>query len=738
MASTQYAGVVIEGPLTTVYHYAIPPEFAGEIEPGMRLRVSFGNRTIWAFCVALSDTPPIDPSRIKPILGIGKGKTLVTPEVLDLTQWIASYYRCGWGAVLATAIPQPVRSGTNQKTILYATLTTTGTELDEAMAACTKRAPKQAAILAALRDSGQPMSTADLQSTSGSDAAILRALEKKGLVTITQAAPPRTTHTQPEQKKVLTLSEAQQNALVAIKTALDTQAYQGFLLHGATGSGKTEVYLRALIHCLEQDRTGIILVPEISLTPQTVERFRSRVGEVAVLHSNMAEGERADAWRRLRSGEIRVAIGARSAVFAPLPNVGLIVVDEEHEPSFKQDNAPRYNARDVAIVRAARCGAVAILGSATPSMESYANALSGKYALLDLPQRVTSAGACKARIVDMREEFSDQNKEVLVSRELIREVNTAIAREEQVILFLNRRGFNTWVHCLDCKHVLTCDQCDISLTYHKYDNTMRCHYCDFIQKQPKNCPACGSPRMRFAGHGTERAEEIVGEVFPEARIVRMDSDTMNRRDAHAETLAAFARGEYDILLGTQMIAKGLDFPTVTVVGVLSADNNINLPDFRASERTFQLVTQVVGRAGRGEREGVGIIQAFDPTHHALQCAVRQDYTAFAQRELADRKLHRYPPYGRLARIIVRGTDRQKTFDHIRTIALRIGEKSRPLSLLGPVACPIAKLQAHWRFHLLIKAESTGEITALLDHADETLRDRGQVHVAIDIDPISLM
>jgi primosomal protein N' (replication factor Y) len=452
----------------------------------------------------------------------------------------------------------------------------------------------------------------------------------------------------------------------------------------------------------------------------------------------MASGARAEEWRRLRSGEVRVAVGARSAVFSPLPDLGLVVVDEEHERSFKQDSAPRYHARDVAVVRGRLESATVLLGSATPSLESYRNAKEGRYQLLELPERVAGGHLPQTEVVDMRAEWADVKQQTLVSRRLAKEMHGRLHRGEQIILFLNRRGFNTWIHCLHCTEVLRCPACDISLTYHQGPKILRCHYCEYEDRVPETCPACGARKLRFAGTGTERVEETVARLFPEARMLRMDADTMTGRDAHAEALSAFARGEYDILLGTQMVAKGHDFPNVTLIGVLFADGSINLPDFRAAENTFQLVMQVVGRAGRGAREGTGIIQAYDPAHYAVQFAAKQDYGGFAARELADRRAHRYPPFGRMARVLVRGPDRDKAAALAQQIADALGAAAPPRAVLGPAPCAIARIQANWRFHALVKAESAGAVARILHAAQDLLKDQGKTRVVVDVDPVSLL
>ncbi|MHC4873252.1 MAG: replication restart helicase PriA [Planctomycetota bacterium] len=733
-----FAGVVIEAPLTTIYHYRVPEILRDKIECGMRVTIPFGPRSTKGFVVSFCDTPPIEESRIKEILDLGSGKVLANEEILDLTKWIAGYYCCGWGEVLAAALPAAVRKGMKKKTIQYAALAISDEAAGELAFNLETRARKQSDLLRYLIGKAEGVKVSDLEEAGVAGRASVKSLEEKGAITISAVPLHRELATISEKQKDIILTEGQKNAVAEICSNLDKKEYQTYLLHGATSSGKTEVYLRALEHCLAQGRSGIVLVPEISLTPQTVERFRSRVGEVAVLHSNMAAGERAEEWQRLRKGEVKVAVGARSAIFSPLPDLGLIVIDEEHERTFKQDTTPRYHARSVAIMRARSCGASVILGSATPCLESYQNALEGKFKLLELPHRAGAGSVPQTRIVDMRSEWAEVKKQAVLSRVLIKAVKTALGKKEQSILFLNRRGFNTWIHCLNCKSTVTCPDCDISLTYHKYNKRLSCHYCDYAIDLPENCPDCSSPQLRFAGSGTEKVEDAVAEAFPDANILRMDSDTMTSRDSHAEALSAFARGEYDILLGTQMIAKGLDFPNVTVIGVISADGSINLPDFRAAENTFQLVTQVVGRSGRGDLPGYGIIQAFSPDHYAVQLAAQQDYKAFVKRELKDRKIHLYPPFGRFARIMIKGPDRNKCFELAKQAAASLRAASSLRNVLGPSPCSIAKIQANFRFHLLVKAGDPKELLKIVQTGLSGIKPKGKIRMSIDIDPVSLL
>lgn len=742
---TQYAAIAVEAPLTEVYHYRVPERLIGKVLPGSRVTAPFGPRRIRGFCVELTDTCPIDPARCKDILDAGPEGEIVLPELLRLTRWAAGYYHSGWGMVLAASVPSAVRKGAQMETALYVSLAKTPEETALEKTFLPKSAAKQEAVLDALlkvqEDGGAAVLAAQILAGTGAAYATLRALEKKGLLRIEERLNEPVRTELPQKFRDVILTPEQETALAKLRAALDARAFSTFLLYGITGSGKTEVYLRAMTHALAQGRTVLVLVPEISLTPQTVGRFQHVAGAVVTLHSNMSDGERAEAWRKLRRGEAKVVVGARSAVFSPLPDLGLIIVDEEHEHTFKQESDPRYHGRDLAVMRAVHEQAVVILGSATPCLESWHNAQSGKYQLLTLTTRPGGARQPQTRVVDMREECAEQKKIVLFSRALEQELANCLHHGHQAILFLNRRGFNTFISCLSCGEPVHCPHCEVALTFHRRDNLLRCHYCDFAMQPPQECSACSSRNLRFSGTGTERVEEILHERVPEARLLRMDSDTMTRRDSHASALASFARGEFDVLLGTQMVTKGFDFPNVTLVGVLSADSAINLPDFRSSERTFQLVTQVVGRAGRGENPGVAVIQAFQPEHYAIQYAIAQDFGGFAQKELTVRKPLGYPPFGRLARLVARGPDEAAVKTRLAELAGMLKKAApRPLMIMGPNACPLPKLQDEYRYHLLIKGRTPQEIAVMLNAVEKEAAggSKSGVRVVIDVDPVSQM
>lgn len=737
MQSPCYAGVVVETPLTDKFHYKIPDQMTGIIEPGDRVVVPFGRRKIRGVVVEIVPRPPIDQSLLKEIESVAPSEERIPGDILHLANWTAKYYGSSWGTVLSAAIPAGIKQGARQRVSHCWRLMVTAEQFLEAEAKAQRRAPRRARTLkrfAELVAMKTEWSAEELREDAEISADVFPHLAENGFIYRFEEAAP----TVPILSKRPELTPSQQNAVTAIEGAVRSRDFGVFLLHGVTGSGKTEVYLRLMEQALAAGRGVLVLVPEISLTPQTVERFQSRAGDVAVLHSNLGDGERAEQWRRLRSGAVRVAVGARSAVFAPIENLGLVVVDEEHERTYKQENDPRYNARDVAIVRASHVGAAVVLGSATPSLESWNNAIAGKYTLLSLPERAGGAVPPAVSVVDLRREWADVKKPAILSRELERSLAACLNRGEQAILFLNRRGFHTSVRCAGCGEPVECQSCDIALTYHRMENILRCHCCGSQEAPPEKCPICSSKQFRYVGTGTERVEDILTRIYPGVRLLRMDSDSMTGRDAHASALSRFAAGGFDVLLGTQMIAKGLDFPNVTLVGVLMADSALGMTDFRAAERTFQLTTQVIGRAGRGVRPGLAIVQAFQPEHPAVSCAVNQDYQAFVDGELVERKRLAYPPFGRLARILVTGGEEAA----VASVADKVGQlfrESLPSNgrLLGPAECELARAKALFRRHLLLLCPDHNALARWIARAKPPANWEKGVRVAVDIDPVSL-
>lgn len=606
---------------------------------------------------------------------------------------------------------------------------------DTELPALEKRAPRQAECIRTLRKTGTPQPVAHL-TAQGISQAVLRALCERNIVRIIRREIRRDPYASADDSAPENLSPTphQQTALEAIGRSITTGDFAVHLLHGVTGSGKTLIYIHAVARALKQGGGAIVMVPEIALTPQTVRRFRAHFGDgVAVLHSALSDAERYDAWRELREGKRRIAIGARSAIFAPVQNLRLIIVDEEHDGAYKQtDPAPRYSARDVAVKRAHLQQAVVVLGSATPSLESYHNATTGKFHLLCLPERIDNRPMPAVTVVDMRGEGGG-----LFSKPLREKMRDRLAKGERIILLQNRRGYAPSVQCTSCGAGIQCPHCQVALTYHSARRQMLCHYCGHTAPSPSACPSCKSTRLHMIGVGTQRVEETLAAQFEGARVLRMDVDTTGHKGAHASILERFSRGEADILLGTQMVAKGLDFPGVTLVGVISADTGIHLPDFRAGERTFQLLTQVGGRAGRGHLPGEVVIQTYRPDGEAVQCAQHHDFLAFARRELDARKTLDYPPFGRLVLLLFKGRDEHEVARTAGTCAEALRSATLPgLEVLGPVLAPIPRIQRTYRWQILLKSESPAKLNALARQALSLVS--GSVTISIDVDPISML
>ena len=606
--------------------------------------------------------------------------------------------------------------------------------------------PRQAGLLRRLEASGDGVPAADLLKATGTTRASLRALESRGLVRLEsrpapQQRPPALLTPIGAPERVTPTAE-QQAAIDAIEAGVRERRFETFLLFGVTSSGKTEVYLRAVEAAVALGRQAIYLVPEIGLTPLLARRMQARFGEVlALLHSGLTVTERASEWRRVREGRVKVVLGARSAVFAPLRDPGLVIVDEEHDASYKQDEHPRYSGRDLAIVRAQRIGAPVVLGSATPSMESYHNALRRKYRLLTLRHRVAGAVLPLVHRIDMRREFEETGTAAPLSRCLHAALRERLERKEQSLILLNRRGFSTFVLCRACGETLECPRCSIALTLHLRDRRLRCHYCQESRAVPASCPECGSGHLHFGGTGTEKLEETLRSLFPQARVARMDRDTVRGRGAVEDLLGRVERGEIDILLGTQMIAKGHDFPNVTLVGVLAADALLGLPDFRAGERTFQLLAQMAGRSGRRERPGEVIVQAYDPEHHAVRAACEHDFEAFARAELVYRKTLRYPPFSALALLVFRDRIYERALEQASSIATRLrSSRQVDLQVLGPAPAPLERLRGVYRVQVLLKGSRRAAVRQALEETDSLIERLGvrKDSVTVDVDPASTL
>src|SRR5205085_2589176 len=599
--------------------------------------------------------------------------------LLELARWISVYYCCPIEAVMRSLLPQVIRRaevGWKKQQFVEIGSTASG----EAIDALRRRAPRQAELLEELGKLKGPVPAAEILRKLSLNASTLNALAKRSLVKVSEQTVARDPHA--DEKFIanpeITLNDEQRVAFAKIALAISSpEKAKPILLHGVTGSGKTEIYLQAIRETLARNRTAIVLVPEISLTPQTVERFKSRFAEsqedVAVLHSHLSEGERHDEWHKVHSGRARIVIGARSAVFAPLKNLGLIVVDEEHETSYKQEEAPRYHARDLAVVRAKIEKCVVVLGSATPSLEGYHNATIGKYRLTTLTQRVDQTQMPLMRVVDLRQERRKEKKAAILSERLSQAIAERLGKREQTILFLNRRGFSTSLLCSNCGEARNCPNCSVALTFHRHPavaGRLSCHLCGHTAAVPKKCPACGHDALIYYGYGTEKVESTVAQIFPKAVVRRMDADSMTRKEAYRETLRNFRTGKIDILVGTQMIAKGLHFPNVTLVGIINADLALHLPDFRAGERTFQLLTQVAGRAGRGETSGEVFVQTYTPFSPSIQFARHHDFAGFFHQELEFRERCDFPPFKHAILITVRSAHEQRAKFSAETLRRR--------------------------------------------------------------------
>jgi primosomal protein N' (replication factor Y) len=604
---------------------------------------------------------------------------------------------------------------------------------------------QQQNILELLTANGGEMLWTDVIETAKSTASPITTLEKRGLVEIYVQDVRRDPlgFAKLPALQDLTLTSEQQTAFEAIEAALGEDEFQSFLLHGVTGSGKTEVYIRAMRAALDLGRSALMLVPEISLTPVFSRRLRAVFGsEVAILHSSLSPGERFDEWHRIRRGDARVAIGTRSAVFAPLENIGLVIVDEEHDPSYRQHESPYYNARDVGVMRASLAGAVVVLGSATPAMESFYNAQTGKYQYLQLPNRIGDQGLAAAELVDMREVFKRAGKDVAISDEISEAIDETYIKGEQSIILLNRRGFSQFVLCRTCGETMKCKNCDITLTYHKRDGKLVCHYCNYRENAPRVCPHCESEYLYFVGEGTENIADQLAKRFPQMRIARVDRDTMAHKGELDQVLSSFAVGELDMLVGTQMIAKGHDFPNVTLVGVIGIDIGLGLPDLRSAERTFQLITQVAGRSGRGTKAGKVLIQTYYPEHYALRHAVKQDYEGFYAEEIRYRERLAYPPFCVLASIMVKHRDQNQARRNAQILrdALDRANTAKHVRILGPAPASIARLKNEYRVQLILKGRTRRSMREALDIA--LLDAEGQGcdlrSIYVEIDPVNLL
>ncbi len=714
---------------------------------GARVVVPVGPRTLTG--VVMGEAAAADTAyTIKSITQTLDDRSFVPADVITLTAWVSDYYLAGPGAALAAALPPHGLTARRDRFKTVRVVTLTAAALDEVLPTMGVR---QRAAIEALRGSPEGLPSPQL-APRGVTAATIARLRSLGLVSIREERVDR----DPFEHAVSAIKPAapreatseQQQALHTLIPLAVSRAFHVALLHGVTGSGKTEVYLRLAEAVRNQGRGVLMLVPEIALTPQVAALFRARFGEgVAIQHSGLSDGERHDQWHRIRRGDVGVVIGTRSAVFAPLKNPGLLIVDEEHDTSYKQDETPRYHGRDVAIMRGKFAKTLVVIGSATPTIESYANALEHRYTLVSMQKRVLDRALARVEVVDMREEIAQAGDEVVLSRALVGAMADRLERREQSIILLNRRGFATSVICRQCAAVLDCPNCSISLTVHRANMSRRssqsdggfrgrCHYCNFSKLVPTTCEKCAAPYLERSGFGTERVEAEVRQAFPGARLARVDRDTVRRKGSLVEVLARVANREVDILIGTQMIAKGHDFPDVTLVGVISADVGLGMADFRSAERTFQLLTQVAGRAGRGERPGEAIIQSLIPNHYSIKLACAQDYPAFYEKEVEFRRAMRYPPQVALVNIVVRGRTFAEAMDGAHHLA-DAARGAKGFAILGPAPAPLTRLRGEHRAQFLLKGSSRKAMREALQLA--VSRQPGLAkRISIDVDPLSML
>jgi len=740
-----YADVVLPLPIAGAYQYVVPVEMQAQVRIGALARVPLRGRSVKGCIVGLSGEKKCEsPKAIEKILSPG---FTIEQELIELARWMSEYYFCFFGEALSCVSFIGFNDCSKRYEKWAETIDPAIFSNPEILKCLT---PRQREVLDYFqKEELQRVRITALHQDLSVSHSVIQGLVKKGVIRIREYPEERIdgygSPAAPAAPHIL--NSFQRAAFDRIRESVADRRYATFLLAGVTGSGKTEIYLQILSEVLDQGRQGIVLVPEISLTPQTVERFRSRFGDrIGVYHSQMSLGQKFDQWHAIRQGRIHCLVGPRSAVFAPFPSLGLIVVDEEHEGTYKQNDAPRYHARDVAVLRASRSGATVILGSATPALESYYNTRIGKFTLLSLPERIKKIPMPTVELIDMGKELLDKKGTGIFSQRLENAVQKRLDAGEQVILFLNRRGFANFLMCFSCDKPLNCPHCDVTMTYHKVGEKLVCHYCGEIQTVPSSCPYCGHEPISHLGIGTQRVEEELKSKFLSARILRMDSDSLGSRKTYIETWKAITSGEVDILFGTQILAKGFDLAPVTLVGVISADHSLFLPDFRSAERTFAILTQVAGRSGRGDKLGEVLIQTYLPNHYSIVDALSQDYSVFAERELKNRKALRFPPYYKLISVLFSGKNQKIVSERITRLAnlmrvFRNQMRLNDVSVLGPAASPIGRIGDKYRYRFLLRGENIHSMQRLLRTALDkfhSLKLKGGFSIAIDVDPLDLL
>ena len=755
--------VVFSEPPFGPYDYLIPDELRPQVQLGCRLAVPLGRggRQVMGWCIDIlhSRTPgapptatptghpaatsySLDAKRLRPILSVVDSDVLLNRSLLQLANWISDYYVAPLGQVIETIIPAGVRAGAGTRPISYYWIAPEQRESWTVL----RLSAQQRTVLEYLNRFDSPVPAHQIQQQAEVGSSPIASLAKRGLVHVEV----RRMHVQefvvaPEQREqALTLNSQQQHGLTQILAAVETQSSRPILLHGVTGSGKTEVYLQAIQQVVASGRQAIVLVPEISLTPQTRQRFRRRFQRIAVLHSQLTDPQRHWYWQQIAAGRVDVVIGTRSAIFAPTPHLGLVIIDEEHDASFKQDKSPRYHARDVAAERCRQAKVPLVLGSATPAIETYHAAITGTNMYLAMPDRVEARPLPAVSVVDMRVADSMGKGGRSLSRQLRQAMREALNDGGQIILLLNRRGFSTCIQCPSCGEVVKCRDCDIALTHHRDSDVAVCHFCDYQVPAPNICPACRYEGIKFSGLGTQKLEAEVRHQFPDVSLLRMDTDTMRKPGAHEAALQSFRQGDVSILLGTQMIAKGLDFPNVTLVGVVNADTGLHMPDFRARERVFGLVTQVAGRTGRGPKGGRVIVQTLNPDDPAIAAAAHHNYNAFAQEELRIRERVGYPPFRRLTRVVVRSGSEKQADEASIALAEAIQRLCSldtdpdAVLIIGPAPAPVTKLRGYYRFHFLVVSPNTTNIGQQIHAATKSLDLPDEIQWIVDIDALDMM
>ena len=746
----KFARVLLDDSGGRAFDYEVPEALAAVV--GSRVRVPVRMRTLLGTVIAISEDT--EAEGVRPISELVGDEPALNPGLIQLATWMADYYCCPLEAAMKTILPNVIRKAEiGHKVRLFAKL---AREIsDEEISELEKKAPKQSDVIVVLREAAKPIAVSELCEQCSVAHQTIQSMAKKGWLLVEPEKVERDPFGKDQfvSSGKLDLNDEQRTVFTQVAAAIDSvrdtsqaseinaTALRPFLLHGVTGSGKTEIYLQGIDRALERGMGAILLVPEISLTPQTVERFKSRFAatnhEVAVLHSHLSEGERHDEWHRIRDGRARIVIGARSAIFAPVANLGIIIVDEEHENTYKQEETPRYHGRDIAVLRGHLEKCVVLLGSATPSLESAYNVQIGKYERLNLTMRVDDQKMPFIRIVDMRLEAKKSSP--IISDPLSKAITERLAKKEQTILFLNRRGFSTTLLCNKCGYVAECPNCSVSLTFHRAQNRIVCHMCGHLAIAPLKCPDCKDPGIKYSGTGTEKVEDTVQKFFPNAVVKRMDADVMQKKEHYRETLGAFRAGKIDILVGTQMIAKGLHFPNVTLVGIVNADMGLHLPDFRASERTFQLLTQVAGRAGRGDVSGEVVVQSYTPFHPSIQFARHHDFHGFYEQEIEWREKMSQPPFTHFVLITVRSPHEERAKLSIETLHRRLKETLPPGVTLGePSPAPLEKSHGNFRYHLALRSRAVLKLSRAIRAVLDKLPMPEDVFAVVDVDAHQLM